>query len=684
MNQTDFIELCKYNIRDYSQAVNEERAIPDARTGLKPIHTKILYEMFIDKVINAGKFKKCAYMVGQLISRFTPHGDAATYDALVRLSQPWIQRYPLIDFHGNNGSALGDKQAAMRYTEAKLSKLAEDGILSSIDKNCVDWSMNFSNEEKEPTVLPSIFPGLFCLPNQGLGYACACNYLTFNLVEVKDLIVDYINTGNLHTIYYDVASGGTFINPQVMEQINSTGRGNVILESKYEIHDNEIWFTEFPFNKMFDDIFNELIKIYEKEDNIYIKNIRNDSGGGKLKLVVEVSNVNQINYVLNYLLDKTSLRTSYGINQVALVDGRPKQLTQKDMVDSYVYHNTNCIKREFQFELEKTLKRLDVIHGLIIAHNHIDEVIKIIREDAQPKAKLILKFNLNEIQVNAILDMRLARLSKLDLEKLLQEQEEKIEYSKYCKKIIESVEEQRQILIQRLSNLAEKYGDKRRTEVIQKDIVKINKAKKEAIVEPVVIAVTEDGYIKNIPIAQYKASNKNKAFVKTSTDQLVILFSNLGKMYRVKVSKIKACGNADKGQAGGALLKLTTNERIIGCAVNNDEGDMLVVTSNNLIRRTPIATFSSTVQSLTGLNYYPIKDNEVITCVVKVFSETDTITVKTKTHALKFLIKEVTCTKSKTSKGMKCMNTQELIISAVLNEQNDLPLGKRAGTGKKI
>ena len=229
MDNRDFVELYKYNMRDYAVAVNEERAIPDARSGLKPIHTKIIYEMFVDKVLSNTKFRKNAYMVGQLLARFTPHGDAATYDALVRLAQPWVQRYPLIDFHGNYGSAFGDGPAAMRYTESKLAPIAEKGLLRGLDKDAVDWKMNFSNEEKEPVVLPALFPGLFCLPNQGMGYGCSCNFLTYNLQEVAEAIIEYLATGKVKTLAYDLASGGTIINPAELERIKEKGKWSIIV-----------------------------------------------------------------------------------------------------------------------------------------------------------------------------------------------------------------------------------------------------------------------------------------------------------------------------------------------------------------------------------------------------------------------------------------------------------------------
>jgi len=253
----EIVDLFKSNMLDYASAVNQSRAIPDARTGLKPIHRKILYEMYVDKIKSDGKYKKCAYMVGQIIARFSEHGDAATYDALVRLSQTWIQRYPLLDFHGNSGSQFGDSQAAMRYTESKLSKLAEQGFLNNLDKNNVDWIPNFTNEEEEPSVLPAIFPGLFCLPNQGIGYACASNFLTMNLSEVCDGLVEFINTGNFPLLQYDLASGGSIINPKAMEKIYSTGKGAIIVDSNYTINGKTISFYEIPFNVMFDDIMEE-------------------------------------------------------------------------------------------------------------------------------------------------------------------------------------------------------------------------------------------------------------------------------------------------------------------------------------------------------------------------------------------------------------------------------------------
>ena len=598
----DMGQIFKDNMREYSEAVNCARAIPDSRTGLKPIHKKILWEMYTDGVYHNHKYRKCAYMVGQVISRFSEHGDTATYEALVRLSQDWIQRYPLIDLHGNGGSQFGDSPAAMRYVEARLSEIAELGFFQGIDKNNIDWTMNYTNEEKEPVTLPAIFPGLFCIPTQGIGYACASNFLTFNLAEVSELIQNYIDTGKIKLIYFDLASGGVISTPDNMKDILKNGQGNITVDSAYKIHKQDIIFYEFPFNVMYDDIIDDIVTKIDNGTIDGIKDVRNDSGNGELKLTIVCNKDADPEKVVTSLLCNTKLRCSYAINQTALVDNVPKLLNLKDMVDIYVSHNIECIRREFEFDYNKTKDRLEIVCGLIVCADNIDLVVSIIRNSknsAEASTKLQSELNLTEAQAKAILDMRLAKLNSLEVEGIQKEKSKLEKYLIKCDKVRSSEKEQKKILVKRLSNLAEKFGTPRRTKISQK---KIEKAGKQ--VTDVMVALDSDGYLK---FADQKT--QGTVFVNTKSDAMLHLFSNIGKMYRVSIKDILQ----GKGTALGSILNLNNEEYIIWFTDNCDE--IAVSTTDNMGKRVSFDELRGTTRNLKGMPYIKINDGQQVSYI---------------------------------------------------------------------
>lgn len=686
----EIVNLFKDNMISYASAVNQSRALPDARTGLKPIHRKILYEMYADKIKSSGKYKKCAYMVGQIIARFSEHGDAATYDALIRLGQDWIQRYPFINIHGNAGSQFGDSQAAMRYVEAKLSPLAEDGMLRGLDKKNVDWIPNFTNEEEEPSTLPAVFPGLFCLPNQGMGYAAACHFVTYNLKEVADYLIALMNQEELPIIYPDFASGGTLINPQIIPSIQQTGKGSVIIDSKYEIKGNKIIVTEIPFNVAFDDIYDQIVDLCKKEELPFVINLINNSGGGKIQLIIEVSNDPE--QAINILLAKTKLRNSYPVNQVAIVNDEVKLLSFEEMGKVYVEHNTTCIKREYEFEFDFTSRRVKILEGLLIAIANLDKVIKLIRESSSPKEELLKTFpKLDEEQVKAILDMKLGRLSKLESDKLEKELQEKKEYAAYCKSIVDSEDRQKEVLIDRLQELVKKYGDKRRTEVVQKEIVKISvgkaKEKIEEVPQDIIVTFDNNSYIKAIPVAQYKKNKNAKQEIKCTTKDLITLYSSLGKMYRVSAKDIGLCGAADKGKIATTIINAEKDEKIlfISSAIIDDKHPYLTtVTDDGLIKKTDFIDLQGTTRNLNGLKYIGLIDNFVSWVGA---TNGDFITVySTDGYALSFELKDLRAT-GKTSKGVIAIKLNEgaKISHCELNKLAEGgKLQKRAGKGIQV
>lgn len=690
----DIVELTEQNMLSYAGAVNQSRAIPDARTGLKPIHRKIIYEMYVDKIRNDGKYKKCAYMVGQIIARFSEHGDAATYDALVRLAQEWIQRYPLLDFHGNVGSQFGDPQAAMRYTEAKLSKLAEEGFLKGLDKNNVDWIPNFTNEEEEPATLPAIFPGLFCLPNQGIGYAVACQFLTMNLTEVVNGLIEYIKTANFPVLQYDLASGGTIINPGAMEKIYETGKGTIIIESTYTIKDNIISITEIPFNVMFDDIIDSLVSLCEKEELIGISDIRNNSGNGNLEMIIEIAKGYEPEQVLEEIFEKTKLRSSYGINQIALVDNKPKLLTQLQMAEIYLKHNLECIQKEFQFDLDKTNARIEVLEGLIAALANIDDIVNVIRKSDSPieaKNTLIEKYSFTENQTKSILEMKLARLTKLDGVKLKDELQEKQKYAEKCAEIVNSENSRKQVLIERLIELRDKFGDSRRTKIVQKTITKKAKngtAKQPEVIENIVITYNPVGYLQRIPIANFKKSNFSS--FKTTTADYILLFSNFGRFFRISPKDIKSCSVKDKGTAIGAIVKLQNNEKIIAAfsdAINENKPYIFFALSDGTVKKIEKVEYLGATRNLNGMIATKLKDNFVVS--IQESNGNDILLETKNNYAIRFSAEEVRAMGRNSAgvKGIKLSSEDEVVqLSILKSDEKACIRGKsieRQGRGGK-
>lgn len=685
----EIVNLFQNNMLSYAGAVNQSRALPDARTGLKPIHRKVLYEMYVDKIKSSGKYKKCAYMVGQIIARFSEHGDMATYDALLRLGQDWIQRYPLIDIHGNAGSQFGDNPAAMRYVEAKLSSLAEDGFLRGLDKKNVEWIPNFTNEEEEPATLPAIFPGLFCLPNQGMGYATACHFVSYNLTEVANYLFAFMKEEERPDIFPDFPSGGVLVNPQNVSSIQTSGKGSVIIDSKYRIKGNQIIVNEIPFNVDFEDIYNQIVELCKKEELPFITDLINNSGEGKMELIIVVNNNPE--EAIKILFAKTKLRNSYPVNQVALINGQVKLLSFEDMAQIYVDHNTACIRREHEYEFDVTRIRIEILKGLLKAIASLDKVIKIIREDSNPKEKLQKDIGLSENQAKAVLDMKLGRLSKLENEKLEKELREKKEYAVYCKTIINSVDKQKEILVERLQELVKKYGDKRRTAIEQKEIKKISagkgKTKTEEIPQDMIITLNQNGYLKAIPVAQYKKEKDLVTEFKCTTKDLILCFTSAGKYYRISVKDIGICGVKDKGKAAGAILKMDKGEKLLKIFTSiTDEKHpyILQVTNDGKVKKTDHLEFIGSTRNLNGMKCMGLDNNEVF-YVAR--SNGDVLSlISTDNYSVSFKLDDMRAT-GKTSKGIVGMklNEGQSIKGASLNL---IPKGgkitKRGVKGQKV
>ena len=621
-------EICQemgQNFIDYAYAVNTDRSIPSAADGLKPVHRRILWSMYKEKNTPDKAHVKCARIVGDVIGKYHPHGDTSVYDAMTRLAQEWNVRYPLINWHGNKGNIGGDGAAAMRYTEARLEPLAQFGMLQNLNKNIVDMQPNYSEDLEEPVLLPALFPNLLCNPNSGIGVAMACNWLPYNLHEIiNQIIVPHVKeeTTDYESIAPDFPTGGDIINPSVIKTINRTGRGSIIVDGRYKIEQrnghNLIVFYEIPYGTKIEyedqgkpkGIIPQLRKAMQEEKLTDVIDIRDESSKS-VRIVIEYNSSANVERIISQIYNETDLRKSFSANYVAIVGKTPTLLNMFEIIKIYSQHNLSCIKREFQFEYEKTISRIHILEALIWAVQHIDEVIKTIRE-GKDLSEIMNTFS--DKQIKAILDMKLGRLSKLEEEKLIQEKKEKEEYAAYCKEIIESENRQKEILIERLRELDKKFGDNRRTHIQEKVIVKKTSAAKvkEIIIEDVMITYSNAGYIQSIPLKAYRTAEYKNSF-KCQTNDMILLFSSLGKLYRLKVDAIKQCSQKDKGTAVGALLNLNPGEKILNIfSMNIDEKHPYIVgvTKFGQVKKSEKLIYLGSTQNKNGLQAAGLKDND--------------------------------------------------------------------------
>lgn len=622
-NQIDILDEVKQNFIDSSYDVNTNRAFPNVKDGLKPGQRACLWEMYTKGYTSNKPHVKSAKIDGGVAALWWPHGTTAIYETFARMSQPFTNNVPEVDFHGANGNIIlgGDALAADRYTEARLSKITEEGMLKGIDKDNVPMIWNFSEDEQWPQVLPAIFPRLLVNGCQGIGVSVANVFLPHSFTETANLILKYLNENILDTdtYYPDFPTGGTIVNKDDLSEINKTGKGKVILEANYTVSGNEITFYEMPYQVYIEPTI-EIIKEKIEDGTIEgINDILNKSDKKRIALVIECQKGYKPEVVIEQIFQNTPLRSQYNANQNGIISKTPVLLNLKEVVDCYIDHNLTCIKREFQFDLNKTQDRIEILKGLIAALASIDEIVNTIKNSDSPSAakeELMDSFFFTNNQAQAILDMKLSRLTKLDGVKLNNELQEKQEYADKCVAIVSSIEEQKQVLIERLTDLKNKYGDTRRTKVIQKHIqkkVKNGGIKSAEPVEDVVITYNPIGYLQRIPISSYKRNNF-KSF-KLTTEDLILLFSNHGRFFRISPKDIKTCGIKDKGTAIGAIIKLQPNEKIINVfssIVDEKHPYLTFILNNGILKKSEILEYVGTTRNLTGMSAIKLKDDSFV------------------------------------------------------------------------
>ena len=607
----------------YAMAVNVSRAIPDVRDGLKPVHRRILYSMNEVGITSDKPHKKCARIVGDVLGKYHPHGDSSVYGALVRLAQDFAIRYQLVEGHGNFGSVDGDPPAAYRYTEARLSKLASE-MLRDIDKETVDFSPNFDATLKQPDVLPARFPNLLVNGSDGIAVGMATNIPPHNLNEVVDAVVAEINNPDM-TIEEimeilpapDYPTGGVIMGTEALRQAYLTGKGGVVIRSKTDIEETDdgkarIIVTEIPYQVNKAEMIKQIANMVKDKRIDGISDIREESDRHGMRIVFEVKRDFNPQVVLNTLFKRTQLQCSYGINFLALVDGYPKVLNIKQILDCYIGHQKEVIYRRTKYDLAKAEEREHIIEGLVVALANIDEVIKIIKaskDREEASNNLQTSFLLSAVQAGAILDMRLQRLTSLEVEKLNNELAELRNLITELRGILASEDKVKQIIIKELEEIKETYGNERNTEVDLNGSTEINI---EDLIEKedVVISMTHFGYVKRIPVSEYKQQHrggmgstghksKEEDFVEhmfiCSTHATLFFFTNLGKVYTLKGYEIPEEQKTARGRNVVNLLPLEKGETVqaILPKLADGEGYLVMATERGLIKKTATSEFES-------------------------------------------------------------------------------------------
>ena len=628
-----------------------------------------------------------------------PHGDSSIYGALVRLAQPWTMRYPLIDFHGSMGNQDGDGPAAYRYTEARLAKLTEDGLLPGIKKSNVDFIPNYSENKDEPVTLPALFPNLLCNPNTGIGVAMACNWLPHNLGEVAQAINDYIEGKEPSIPGPDFPTGGQVVNAKEVPAMIKSGRGSVKLRGRYNLEGNNIVFYEIPYGVATENLMTQIGAAADEGKINGIKNIRNESNRKGFRLVIECEKTASVGSIINLLFKETDLQTSISYNQVALIDKTPTELGLKDCIKIYVDHNVDCISRETQFDINKTNDKLNIANGLLKALEDIDNIIALIKKSesaAAAKIALCNKYGFNEPQAKAIVDMRLGKLAGLERIEL---QQEKADLEKTLEELNAILANPTSELVKRLGELVKKYGDARRTELSNVEIPKEEKEIQYVEPEKCVVVMTEGGLIKRVPTASFRTQKRNgkgvktqdditHAIIRTNTIDSLMIFSNKGVMYRLLVDLIPSGTNTAKGVPVKSLIQMADDEEpavIYSIYRDTDAKYVLFVTKNGLVKKTTLDEYTSTKKK-TGIAAINIKDGDELVAVSLVKDE-DVILATAGGYCIRFNTTEIGATSRNTS-GVKGINlgAEDYIIAAapVRDTTDQLAVFSKIGLGKRV
>ena len=627
---------------DYSMSVIVSRALPDVRDGLKPVHRRVLYGMHDLGVRSTSAYKKSARIVGEVLGKYHPHGDTSVYDTMVRMAQEWSLRYMLVDGQGNFGSVDGDSPAAMRYTEARMRKIAEE-MLADIDKDTVDYQLNFDDSLKEPKVLPARVPNLLVNGAAGIAVGMATNMPPHNLSEVVDGTIGYIKNRDIsieelmqHIKAPDFPTGGTIYGYDGVKEAFETGRGRVMMRGKAEVQEVQgkeaIVVTEIPYQVNKAEMIKKTWDLVNDKKIEGISAIRDESYRNGMRVVYVLKRDAIPNIVLNMLYKYTALQTSFSVNNIALVNGRPQMLNLKDMIHHFVEHRHEVVIRRSQFELNKAQERAHIVEGLIIASDNIDQVIAIIRGSAnvdEAREKLISTFKLSEAQAKAIVEMRLRQLTGLEQDKLREEFEQLQATIEDLKDILAREERRMQIIVEELEEIKEKYGDQRRSVIDYSG----GTFRMEDMIpdEQVVITISHAGYIKRTPLVEYKTQNRGGVGQKASATrnedflehlfvgtnhQYMLFFTQNGKCFWLRVYEIPEGSRTSKGRAIQNLLQIETEDKIKAVICTQDLKDedyvnshyVIMATKQGIVKKTSLEQYSRPRQS--GINAITVREGD--------------------------------------------------------------------------
>ncbi|WP_416326850.1 DNA gyrase subunit A [[Eubacterium] hominis] len=690
LKQVDIYETMRTSFLNYSMSVIMDRALPDVRDGLKPVHRRILYAMNELGIVASKPFKKSARIVGEVIGKYHPHGDTAVYDAMVRMAQDFSYRYMLVQGHGNFGSMDGDGAAAMRYTEARMSKIAME-MMKDINKDTVDFRPNYDAEEVEPEVLPARFPNLLVNGAVGIAVGMATNIPPHNLNEVidatlaimdnpeitvKDLMDNYIQGP-------DFPTGATILGRAGIKQAYETGRGSVVVRAKSHIEEmdngkHRIVVTEVPYQVNKANLIEKIANLVRDKQIEGITYLNDESNREGIRIVIEVRKDVQTEVILNQLYRLTSLQTSFGCNMLSLVNKTPKQMGIKEMLQHYVDHQIEVTVRRTRFELKKAEDRAHILEGLRIALDHIDEIIRIIRAsetDSVARNELIERFHLSEIQANAILEMRLRRLTGLERDKIENEYQELMIQIADLKDILANHSRVVQIITDELTEVKNRFGDPRRTEISEADF---DMQDEDLIpVEDVVITMTTNGYVKRMPVDTYRTQNRGGRGVKgmavneddvvdllitMSTHDYLLLFTNYGKVYRIKGYQIPNASRTAKGLPVVNLLNLDKEEKVCTLVPVKRESEseyLMFVTKKGIVKRTPMSEFDSIRQN--GKIAITLREDDELVGVKETTGDDEIIIAGSNGKAVRFNEDDIR-PMGRTASGVKGFNTDGSIV----------------------
>ena len=705
----------KTSFIDYAMSVIVSRALPDVRDGLKPVHRRILYGMNELGVTPDKPHKKSARITGDVMGKYHPHGDSSIYEAMVRMAQWWSYRYMLVDGHGNFGSMDGDGAAAQRYTEARMSKIALE-MLRDINKNTVDFVDNYDANEREPVVLPARFPNLLVNGATGIAVGMATNIPPHNLGETIDavkLVMDNpeVTTKDLMEVLPgpDFPTGALVMGKSGIHKAYETGKGSIVLRSRTEIEETKtgrerIVVTEFPYMVNKTKVHEHIVRLVQEKRIDGITAVRDESNREGVRFVIEVRRDASANVILNNLFKMTQMQTSFGFNMLAIQNGVPKILSLRQILDAYIEHQKEVVTRRTQFDKEKAEARAHILEGLLIALDHIDEVIRIIRAsetDQEAQAELMSKFKLSERQSQAILDMRLRRLTGLERDKIQSEYDDLIALIADLADILAKPERVAQIIKEELDEVKRKFADKRRTELMVGEVLTLED---EDLIEEsdVLITLSNKGYIKRLDQDEFTAQKRGgrgvqgtgvkdddfvRELVSTSTHDHLLFFTNKGRVYRLKGYEIPEYGRTAKGLPVVNLLKLDEGESIQTIinveSERSDDAYFFFTTRAGIVKRTSVKEFANIRQN--GLKALNLKDEDELINVLLTQEDTDIIIGTKLGYAVRFNQSSVR-SMSRSATGVKGVNLREgdaVVGARVITDQDEVLIITEKGYGKR-